>query len=153
MLEFVLTFSNLSSVLDRGAIADHLHGLKSLSSLRYFGLPVSWLELFSWSPLLLTLCGVSIWLTGQSDSSFWRKSGPIHHFFSLAKSDTLMPLVVKSGGFPSVGTKRHCLGFVRLWISPTRFATKGLNIRLLPLIHQRTFILSDQKTAWPSPPL
>ena len=98
----------------------------------------------AWAVFLISVASetlsVLIWLTGQSDSSFRIKSGQLNHFFSFAKFDTLMSLVVKSAGFWLVGAKRHCLGFVRLCISPTRFATKGLNIRLLSLIHHRAVI-------------
>ena len=86
-------------------------------------------------------------LTGHSDSSCAKKSVPVHQFSFLVSSDSLSPLVSKSAGFLLVGTYRHCFGSVAVWISPTRFATKGLKDRLLPLIHQSTFMLSDQKVA------
>ena len=88
------------------------------------------------------------WFTGHSDSSCPKKSGPFFHFSLSINSYNSSSIVSKSAGFLLVGTYRHCLGSVTVWISPTRFATKGLNDRLLPLIHHSTFILSDHKVAW-----
>lgn len=88
------------------------------------------------------------WFTGHSDSSC-PKTSDLFHYFSLSiNSDNSSPLVSKSAGFLLVGTYRHCLEIVAVWISPTRFATKGSNDSLLPLIHNSTFILSDHKVAW-----
>ena len=71
----------------------------------------------------------------------------VHQFSFLVSSDSLSPLVSKSAGFLLVGTYRHCFGSVAVWIFPTRFATQALKDRLVPLIHQSTFMLSDQKVA------
>ena len=86
-------------------------------------------------------------LTGHSDSSCPEKSVPVLQFSFLVSSDSLSPLIIKSAGFFLVGTYCYCLGSVAVWISPTWLATKGLKDRLLPLVHQSTFMLSDQKVA------
>ena len=99
-------------------MADHLHELKSQSPSACLCAPLSCFLDLRWF-----LDFVNVNLIHRPISLFLlkeiRTKPPLFFalFFFLTMFDTLMPLVVKSAGFSLVGSKRHCLGFIRVLVT------------------------------------
>ena len=80
-------------------------------------------------------------------SGVLRNSGPFLHILFPFNSATEVPLVGRSTGFWHVLKWRHCVRLLESCISPIRFATSGLKLRLGIPIHHNTFMLSLQNVS------
>ena len=102
---------------------------------------------YSWYCLRTSMLAsflIPIFFSGHPVSSCIKNAGPFHQLSSSISVETLSPLVNRSAGFCLVGTCLHCSGSVNDCISPTWFATKGLNFRLQQQTQYNTSTLSHQ---------
>ena len=93
---------------------------------------------------IVSLFGVLNFGVCQFSGDSFKKSGPDNHWLFLFNWSMEKSLLTRSAGLSLQCTYLQCAGCADGWISHTRFATKGLNFWLIPLIHQRRFRLLHQ---------